>query len=138
MAAESRYLLPIIPHMFDRFVVRNTPHQELRFNCVSKLNQFYKKMRAPLPEFDALSTARFCREGMILYSELCRPSEPKPWKWYPKCHLMGHIEMQIITSGSPEGSWCYSDEAAIGDAVEVAETCHASTLHRLIIQKYRC
>ena len=139
-AAESRYLLPIITRMFEKIVPRTTPHQKLRFNCVFKLDQFYKKMRAPLAEFDALSTAKLCREAMILYSELGRPCSDgyAPWKWYPKCHLMGHIEMQIITSGSPEKSWCYSDEAAIGDAVDVAESCHASTLHRLVIQKYRC
>ena len=143
-AAESRYFLPVVRHLLEHIFPRNSPHEVLRYNLICKLDDFYKQMRVPESDFDALSTARLCRESMILYHELGREAFESgdagytPWKWYPKCHLMGHIELQIISNGSPSKSWCYADESAIGDAVHCAESCHASTLHRTVIQKHRC
>ena len=50
------------------------------------------------------------------------------YRFYPKHHLL---------SGNPALNWCYGDESAIGDAIKVAESGHAATLHRLVMVKQR-
>lgn len=105
----------------------------------------YKVLRR-LP-YNDLEASRLGRQHLLLYAELGKEAlEDRThqtegwikWRWYPKHHLMSHcIEDQISVSGSAAESWCYADEGAIGEAVHVAESCHASVLNRTVIDKYR-
>ena len=53
----------------------------------------------------------------------------KSWKMTPKVHLLLHLcEWQAPGQGNPRFSWTYSDEDLVGTMVEVAESCHASTM----------
>ena len=84
------------------------------------------------------------RRRLILYAELCKEAAgdtgmmPVFWKWYPKHHQFSHLcEDQVRDCGNPMDHWCYADEDAIGHAVHIAESWHAKTLHRLVIEKHR-
>ena len=79
-----------------------------------------------LLEFEARGLAAARGRPQVLY------------RFYPKHHLFLHVvEEQPAQSGNPALSWCYGDESAIGDAIKVAESGHAATLHRLVMVKYR-
>ena len=95
-------------------------------------------------DFEGVLVGRKIREHLILYNELrvraLQAGEHLvlgwvPWAWTPKHHLLSHLEVQIAMSGSPKNCWCYGDESSIGEAARVAESAHAKTLHRLVIQK---
>jgi len=80
------------------------------------------------------------REGqrfLTLYAELARIHENDLLcKWYPKFHLFQHLlETQIPVAGNPREYWCYEDESNIGHCVQIAESCHPSTLHKLVLRK---
>ena len=145
-AAESRHMLPVVRLLLERFFPQDTPHQILRYRCVRALDEMYKEMRKPEGEFNGAVAAKLARQHLILYAELVKESldskrfQKTGWlmyRWYPKHHLFCHFERQICISGSPALNWCYMDESAIGEAVLIAESCHPSTLHRVIIQKWR-
>ena len=73
-----------------------------------------------LLEFEARGLAAARGRPQVLY------------RFYPKHHLFLHVvEEQPAQSGNPALNWCYGDESAIGDAIKVAESAHAATLHRL-------
>ena len=86
------------------------------------------------------------------------------YKMYPKHHLMIHLvedtgetnsylnierinctigtlhaapEDQMRDHGNLKSHWCYPDEASIGLAVKLAESCHPLTLQKVVIQKHR-
>ena len=63
--------------------------------------------------------------------------EQKLWKVTPKLHLLC-----TFVSGSPcrwvthDFFWCYSDEDMVGQLVEVAESCHPSTMSTTALFKW--
>ena len=145
-AAESRHLLPIVRHILERYFPQDTEHKRLRYDCIVALDDMYKEMRKPVGVFQGPTASMLGRRHLILYRELVKEAIESRghqqqgwllWKWYPKHHLFSHLEKEICLSGNPAHNWCYADESAIGDAVHIAETCHASTLHRLVIEKHR-
>ena len=141
-AAESRYMLPVILYILETYFKVCTDHEILRHRCVQTISDMYKKMRpAPGEVFDGAAVGKLARQHLILYTELARESLESRrhltdgwvmWRWMPKHHLFNHFEGQVAVSGSPAECWCYMDESAIGEAVKVAESCHASTLHKLV------
>ena len=108
--------------------------------------EMYTEMRIPAPAFNGAKVSSLARKHLILYSDLGRRYLESRmhldegwlmWRWYPKHHLFSPFEAKVATAGSPADCWCYADESAIGEAIVLAETCHSSTLHRLVIEKHR-
>ena len=61
----------------------------------------------------------------------------KMWKMTPKLHMFEHLtELQCLIWGNPRFWWTYSDEDLVGYMVEVAESCHPSTLALSILFKW--
>ena len=53
----------------------------------------------------------------------------KAWKMTPKLHLVQELLLyQCLEWGSPLYYWCYGDESLVGDMIEIAQSCHMSTL----------
>ena len=53
----------------------------------------------------------------------------KLWKMNPKLHLFDHLCCwQAVEVGNPRFYWTYSDEDLVGLLIEVAESCHPTTL----------
>ena len=53
----------------------------------------------------------------------------KCWKMTPKVHLVQHLlEWQAPSVGNPRFYWTYADEDLVGSMIEVAESCHSSTM----------
>ena len=145
-AAESRHLLPVFRLILERYFKQDTDHARLRYDCIVALDDMYTEMRKPVGVFHGPTASLFARRHLILYRELVQEAiESRAhqqtgwlvWRWYPKHHLFSHLEKEIYISGNPADNWCYADESAIGDAVHIAETAHASTLHRLVMQKHQ-
>ena len=67
-----------------------------------------------------------------LYAQLAQLSfqdGKKGWKVTPKVHLMLHLcEWQAPSVGNPRFFWVYSDEDFVGSMIEVAQSCHSSTM----------
>ena len=128
--------------MLEKYFKPDNDHETLRIQCVIALSDFYESMLAK--PFRGGVTADLGRKHLILYAELCKEAAgdtgkmPVLWKWYPKHHQFSHLcEDQVRDCGNPMDHWCYADEDAIGQAVHVAESGHAKTLHRLVIEKHR-
>ncbi len=68
----------------------------------------------------------------IIYAWLATNSyaaRDRMWKMTPKLHLFVHLcEWQSIYMGNPRFFWTYIDEDLVGKLIEVAESCHPSTL----------
>ena len=61
----------------------------------------------------------------------------KRWKMTPKVHLVQHLlEWQCLSAGNPRFYWTYADEDLVGSMIEVAESCHASTLAITVMVKW--
>ena len=146
-AAESRHLLPIVLYILQHYFKADTDEKILRVQCLEKINDMYNFMYVrDVSLFAGPAVARKCMEHLLLYSERSRLALETlqhqklgwiPWRYYPKTHLFGHFEQQVAISGSPMNNWCYGDESSVGDAVKIAESAHAATLHKLITSKNR-
>ncbi len=61
----------------------------------------------------------------------------KAWKMVPKFHLFQHLgEVQEQRFGNPSQWWVYADEDYVGDSIEIAKSCHPSTLAETSIFKF--
>ena len=59
------------------------------------------------------------------------------WKLTPKFHLLCHLTKHTCRLwGNPKHYWCYCDEDMVGHMVEVAESCHASSVAIVSLYKY--
>ena len=59
------------------------------------------------------------------------------WKVSPKLHLFIHLcEWQAIELGNPTFYWVYSDEDLVGQMIEVAQTCHPTTVNATALYKW--
>ena len=53
----------------------------------------------------------------------------KMWKMTPKLHLIQELLVyQCLEWGNPIYYWCYGDENLVGDMIEIARSCHMTTL----------
>ena len=79
------------------------------------------------------------RRFLNFFAEMARiHADDVLFKWFPKFHLFQHlVEFQLGHMGNPKLAWCYTDESNIGKAADIAEACHPSTVHRLVLQKAR-
>ena len=81
------------------------------------------------------------RQHLLLYQQLSLNAlETKPegydWRLFPKHHLWLHTLED--TEANPRDEWCYADESEIGKCADLAESMHANSLHRGVLEKYRC
>ena len=141
-AAETRGMLRCVRRLLETYFKPENDHEVLRLQCVIALSDFYASLVAK--PFKGGVTSDLGRRRLILYAELCKEAAgdtgmmPVSWKWYPTHHQFSHLcEDQVRDCGNPMDHWCYADEDAIGQAVHVAESGHAKTLHRLVIEKHR-
>ena len=153
-ASEGRHMLFCIEFVLKTFFPlsgytagarRN--HAELRLNCIVSLVDMYRALESWGRDGPG-AVASAGRRFLMLYSELSNEAlEPGAWqrtgyhmwKICPKFHMLAHtIEDQFSTAGNPREVWCYLDESETGAAATLAERCHTSTLHRVIIERHRC
>ena len=77
---------------------------------------------------------------VILYNALSSEaanSQLKRWKFAPQFHLFCHLcEIQAQTLGNPRTFWTYADEDLVGHLIEVARSCHPSTVAETGMFKY--
>ena len=122
-----------------------TPHQQLRTQCLRALHDVYVHMVKWGPESRKLISTRV-RQHVILYSELAKEALAKIgptqhwlfWRMYPKHHLILHVcEDQVYTIGNPRETWAYGDEHQIGRASDIAGKLHPRTVSKVLMQQYR-
>ena len=128
-AAETRHLAPF-------FLELSRKHLDAKRVAVCQLLcEFYSLIHAqgmfldePAKERLPLIGRRMCGMFAALSREAFAKGQ-KGWKMTPKVHLTLHLcEWQATTYGNPRFSWTYSDEDLVGTMVEVAQSCHTSTV----------
>ena len=136
-AAEGRYMLKVMTWVVETFHPPATEHARLRFQALQSLSQMYEE----LMQFSNASVVRvqvLAREHMACYEELSRTAENDLFfKIYPKHHLFTHWVDELPNWGRIQDSWCYMDESALGELVEICPGLHVSNLHRSLLQKIR-
>ena len=81
--------------------------------------------------------AKVGREICSFYAVLSQQHAPDAWKLTPKFHLLLHlVEWQIPRWGNPRFYWCYADEDMIGQIMEVAKSCHPSSMAEVALFKF--
>ena len=145
-AAETRRMVAVIDWIVLVMFKPTNPHEELRQRCVHQMALFYEELTKWGID-SPRRAATFGRQHVILYGELLREALASrewqdktwhAWRFYPKHHLFVHlVEVAIPASGNPKSFWCYQDENAIGEAVEIGRACHCRNVHRSVIDKYR-
>ena len=79
------------------------------------------------------------KQLVILYNALsteAATAQHKIWKFSPKFHLWLHLCERQAAHFNPRSFWCYADEDLVGQMIEVATSCRASTLVDTAIYKY--
>ena len=71
-----------------------------------------------------------------LYAEAALHGE-RMWKLTPKLHLVQELLIYTCAQwGNPVYYWCYSDEDLVGLMIEIAKSCHVSTLAATALVKW--
>ena len=61
----------------------------------------------------------------------------KSWKLVPKRHTFQHVALyHSKTCGNPRMYWTYADEDMVGQMIEVAESCHPTTMANAAMFKW--
>ena len=99
------------------------------------LCEFYCLMDSQGMFLDDVAKARLPALGKrlcALYAQFSHDafiSRRKAWKLTPTLHLLLHLcEWQAPSVGNPRFYWVYSDEDLVGSMIEIAESCHSSTM----------
>ena len=92
---------------------------------------------------DEAACARFPLLGQRMcgiYAQLSAESlahGQRRWKMTPKVHLVLHsCDWQAPSVGNPKHFWTYADEDLVGTMIEVAQSCHASTMAATALLKW--
>lgn len=83
--------------------------------------------------------ATIAKQLVILYNALSTEAalqQVKTWKFSPKHHLWLHLCEIQAKLFNPKSFWTYADEDLVGQMIEVAESCHASTVADTALYKY--
>ena len=140
-AAESRHLLSCVNWLLQNLWAPKSEYEELVMQCVKALSGFYDQIY--LWDAGDMEGRSGClkhgKRFLQLYAELVIMNKDGIlYKWFPKFHLFQHLlESQIPFLGNPKDAWCYFDESNIGLASKLAESCHPSTIHYLVLTKAR-
>ena len=141
-AAEGRHLVAALVFVLEHILPPQNDFERTRLQCAKHLNQIYDDWRN-WHDGSADAMARHVRAHCILYSDLQIQALLEPqrswirYRLYPKHHLTVHIAEEQAKIQNPMESWCYADESAIGHYTDIAESLHASTLHKGVVQKGR-
>ena len=76
---------------------------------------------------------------VVLYNAMsveAASDQIKAWKFAPKFHMFLHLTEVQAQLMNPRAFWCYADEDLVGQAIEVAESCHASTVADTTLYKW--
>ena len=111
---------------------------------VQLLCEFYDWLAKEGVYMGEAATSRLPQVGQnlcALYGQLAREAfdrKEKMWKMTPTFHLFLHLcEWQIPDLRlNPRSYWTYADENLVGSLVEVAESCHVSTLAATSMTKW--
>ena len=128
-AAATRHLSP-----FALELARE--HLDIKRIAIAQmLCQFYELVDAQGMFLDGDAKARLPALGnrmCKLYAQLATEAigaRQMKWKLTPKVHLMLHLCLhQAPSVGNPKFFWVYADGDLVGSMIEVAESCHASTV----------
>lgn len=141
-AAATRHLAPFaatLAHEFDT----GSEHDRRRRVVAESLVSFYTIVQneARRVSDDALRRLPACCQALCInYAHLsfeAAQANAPAWQLKPKLHLFQHLcHYQVQQFGNPRFYWTYADEDLIGQMVEVAKTCHPSTLAKTALYKW--
>jgi len=133
-AAAIRNLVPFAVELCSRFN-SGSVHDTRRLELVRDLALFYDTLRDEGRILSQRARNIMFRVGTTiptLYAHLAAEAASnnvKAWKIVPKHHLFQHLCLhQAHRFGNPRFYWTYADEDMVGHMMEVAKSCHPSTL----------
>ena len=141
-AAEARHIVPWALKLAQE---NNTEsrHDKLRLACVQSLCDFYNQIETKprhYSEDDCEEAKQSMRMVCSCYAALSREAHEaglRLWRLVPKFHLSIHLaEYTIPMWGNPRFYWTYSDEDLVGQVIEVAQSCHPSTMTAVALYKH--
>lgn len=141
-AAAVRNLVPFAAELAAQYN-SGSLHDKRRLALANDLHEFYTLLGNEGRFFSASALASVQRLGNsvpILYAHLAAEafhSGTKAWKLVPKFHLYQHLCLyQAAFHGNPRFYWTYADEDMVGAMVEVAQSCHPSTMAPIAMFKW--
>ena len=138
-AAQTRHFAGFAADLCQDFN-SHSQHDELRLACARALLDFYQLLEREPRHLSAASLSELrslCRALVTSYAALHRTTPEGRWKMTPKIHLFQHLcEHQAAFWGNPRFFWCYCDEDMVGKMIEVATSCHPSTMDEISLYKY--
>ena len=118
-------------------------HDRMRTAVCQLLVEFYTILKSEGVFLSQEGKHRLSQCGVrlcSLYAQLSRISADsyrKMWKVHPKLHLFLHVcQHQAPVYWNPRCFWTYSDEDLVGQMIEVARTCHPSTMAATALTKW--
>lgn len=141
-AAKTRHMVPIVLGMLVSHFPPTNDREYRRLRCLEYLNLAYCELNNWRAD-SATRLENYCRRHVLLFLSLSREAIAESgsenwvnWRWKPKHHMVLHLSgEQARRMGSPRTWWCYSDEGAIGNAVDIAEAVHIRTLPSAALAK---
>ena len=141
-AAATRHIAPFAAQLAAEFN-DGTLHDVRRQAVIDSLVDFYTIIEHGSRQISDKGLQRLpaccqqlCTAYAFLASEAEQAQEPA-WKEKPKMHLFQHLCLyQAHQFGNPRYYWTYPDEDMVGQMVEVAKSCHPSTMAKTALYKW--
>ena len=134
--AATRYLIPYVLEMIKEHASEVGDDQIIA--VVQLLQQFYIILENEgrfLSYTARRDLTKIGNDFGILYCALARRASEarvKLWKLSPKLHMFMHLCISLSDVAgcyiNPRHFWTYADEDLVGQLIEVAESCHATTV----------
>ena len=148
--AQVRHLAPFSLEVARRFARPGDPatcpearHDQLIIALNQLLCELYRIMATSSQFFTEAAKVRIQYIGNAmpqLYQQLYANAARlgvKAWKMTPKAHIVQELLIyQCQVWGNPAYYWCYCDEDLVGLTVEIAQSCHPSTLCVVALVKW--
>jgi hypothetical protein len=136
--AQTRHLMPYclaLAQRFQRFDPTFATHDLLIVGVNKLICDLYDLMMGSGRFFSEAAKAKIVVIGNQLpqlYMRLYKEAYDlglKAWKMTPKLHLIQELLLfQCLEWGNPLYYWCYGDEDLVGSMIEIARSCHMTTL----------
>ena len=140
--AQTRHLANYILDVARRFD-SGTQHDRKKIAVAQLLVRVYEIMASAGQFLSPGELADFEKVGrgmVALYSDLYAEAATNGrtlWKFPPKAHLIDHmVTYQSREWGNPSYFWCYADEDLVGMSIEIAKSCHQSTMAATALVKW--
>ena len=141
-AAATRHLAPFAAELASEFN-SGSEHDRHRQSVIESLVTFYRLVQQGsrhIAPSDLGQLPNLCQTLCCAYAHLAHEaiqSGTQAWKLKPKMHLFQHLcHTQAHEFGNPRFYWTYADEDMVGQMIEVARSCHPSTLAKTALYKY--